>query len=70
MHVDPGVSWVEGVPLDARGEPRQVRGEAQGVPGLYFVGLHFLYAMSSSMLHGVGRDARFVAERVAARAAA
>jgi putative flavoprotein involved in K+ transport len=67
---EPGFSWVEGMPRDAHGEPRQVRGEAQGTPGLYFVGLHFLYAMSSSMLHGVGRDAQFVAERVAARAAA
>lgn len=66
----PGFSWVEGVHLDAHGEPRQVRGEAQDVPGLYFVGLHFLYAMSSSMLQGVGRDARFVAERIAARVAA
>ena len=26
-------------------------------PGLYFVGLHFLYSMSSEMIHGVGRDA-------------
>ena len=26
-------------------------------PGLYFVGQHFLYAMSSAMIHGVGRDA-------------
>jgi putative flavoprotein involved in K+ transport len=38
------------------------------MPGLYFVGLHFLYAMSSSMLNGVGRDAKFVAERIAERA--
>jgi len=67
---DPGFSWVEDVPLDAHGEPRQVRGEAQGMPGLYFVGLHFLYAMSSSMIHGLGRDAQFVAERIAARVTA
>jgi len=65
---EPGFSWVEGVPLDAHGEPRQVRGAAEGMPGLYFVGLHFLYAMSSSMLNGVGRDAKFVAERIAERA--
>jgi hypothetical protein len=31
------------------------------------VGLTFLYAMSSSMIHGVGRDAKFVAERIAER---
>jgi putative flavoprotein involved in K+ transport len=37
-------------------------------PGLYFVGLHFLYAFSSTMIHGVGRDAERIASHVAARA--
>jgi putative flavoprotein involved in K+ transport len=36
---------------------------------LYFVGLLFLYAMSSSMIHGVGRDAEHVAELVSSRQA-
>jgi putative flavoprotein involved in K+ transport len=36
-------------------------------PGLYFVGLLFLYAMSSSMIHGVGRDAEYVADLIASR---
>jgi len=36
-------------------------------PGLYFVGLHFQYAMSSTMIHGVGRDARRVTEHLAGR---
>ena len=36
-------------------------------PGLCFVGLHFLYAMSSSMIHGVGRDAEYLAEYIAGR---
>jgi hypothetical protein len=31
-------------------------GVVTGQPGLYFVALHFLYAMSSTMIHGVGRD--------------
>jgi putative flavoprotein involved in K+ transport len=35
-------------------------------PGLSFVGLHFLHAMSSAMIHGVGRDAEYIAERIAA----
>jgi putative flavoprotein involved in K+ transport len=30
-------------------------------PGFYFVGAHFLYAMSSTMVHGVGRDAARIA---------
>jgi putative flavoprotein involved in K+ transport len=42
----------------------------EGEPGLYFVGLHFLYAMSSTMIHGVGRDARYVAEHIASRSRA
>ena len=37
------------------------------VPGFYFVGLHFLHAMSSSMIQGVGRDARRIAAHIAAR---
>jgi putative flavoprotein involved in K+ transport len=66
----PGFSWVKIPVLDAHGEPRQHRGVVAEAPGLYFVGLHFLYAMSSTMIHGVGRDARYVAERIAERLAA
>ena len=36
-------------------------------PGLYFVGLHFLYAFSSTMIHGVGRDADRVASTIEER---
>ncbi|HSB53373.1 MAG TPA: hypothetical protein VLD58_03420, partial [Gemmatimonadales bacterium] len=32
---------------------------------LGFVGLHFLYAMSSGMIHGVGRDAEYLADAIA-----
>ena len=42
-------------------------GITRAEPGLSFVGLHFLYAMSSSMIHGVGRDAEYVAERILER---
>jgi putative flavoprotein involved in K+ transport len=64
----PGFSWVHVPVFDERGKPRQKRGVAEA-PGLYFVGLHFLYAMSSSMIHGVGRDAQYVAERIVERLA-
>jgi len=37
------------------------------VPGLYFVGLHFQYAMSSATLIGIGRDAEFVVNGLRAR---
>jgi len=63
----PGFSWIEVPVFDANGEPRHDRGVARYEPGLYFVGLHFLYAMSSTMIHGVGRDANHVAEVIARR---
>ena len=31
------------------------------------IGLNFLYAMSSTMIHGVGRDARHVVDAIARR---
>jgi len=61
-----GFSWIHVPVFDEHGSPRQKRGVAEP-PGLYFVGLHFLYAMSSSMIHGVGRDAQYVAERIVER---
>jgi len=41
------------------------RGIARSVPGLYFVGLLFLYSVTSDVLPGVGRDAKRVAKHVA-----
>jgi putative flavoprotein involved in K+ transport len=64
---EPGFDWIDLPILGERGEPSQDRGVAREEPGLYFVGLHFEYAMSSVMIHGVGRDARRVAETIAAR---
>lgn len=66
----PGFSWIDLPVLDERGEPRHRAGVVDGAPGLYFVGLHFLYAMSSAMIHGVGRDAERIARTVAARTGA
>jgi putative flavoprotein involved in K+ transport len=37
------------------------------VPGLYFVGLNFLYSVSSTMIHGAARDAEYVARAVVRR---
>jgi putative flavoprotein involved in K+ transport len=66
----PGLSWIDLPVFDEDGEPRHERGVVAGEPGLYFVGLHFLYAFSSTMIHGVGRDAQHVAEAIAARSKA
>ncbi len=64
---NPGFSWIDLPILEADGEPRHERGVVPGESGLYFVGLHFLYAMSSTMIHGVGRDAEYLAEVIQKR---
>jgi putative flavoprotein involved in K+ transport len=65
---DPGFSWLDLPVFGADGEPRHTAGIVEEEPGLFFVGLHFLYAFSSGMIHGVGRDAARIAGVVAARA--
>jgi putative flavoprotein involved in K+ transport len=64
----PGLEWID-LPIakDAHGDPVQWRGVVPSEPGLYFVGLHFLYAFSSTMIHGIARDARHVADAVIRR---
>jgi putative flavoprotein involved in K+ transport len=64
---EPGFSWIHLPVLEASG-PRHERGIVPDQPGLFFVGLHFLYSMSSTMIHGVGRDAERIAAAIAARA--
>ncbi|MBV9994271.1 MAG: NAD(P)-binding domain-containing protein [Caulobacteraceae bacterium] len=63
----PGFAWIRLPVFGPAGEPLHERGVAKGQPGLYFLGLDFLYAMSSTMIHGVGRDARRLAEIIAGR---
>jgi putative flavoprotein involved in K+ transport len=41
------------------------RGVVSSEPGLYFVGLLFLYAVASSLVGGVGRDAEHIARHIA-----
>jgi putative flavoprotein involved in K+ transport len=64
----PGFSWIDLPIFDDHAEPRHEGGVVLDAPGLYFVGLHFLYSMSSTMIHGVGRDAARIVEAIAARA--
>jgi putative flavoprotein involved in K+ transport len=63
---EPGFGWIDLPVFDGHGEPVQTRGITTVEPRLGFVGLHFLYAMSSAMIHGVGRDAEYLAARIAA----
>lgn len=62
----PGFSWID-IPVFGEREPLHRRGVVESAPGLYFVGLDFLYAFSSTMIHGVGRDAGYVVRDLATR---
>lgn len=64
----PGFSWIDLPIFDEQGEPQHEGGVVTTQPGLYFVGLHFLYSFSSTMIHGVGRDARRIVEVLSKRA--
>jgi putative flavoprotein involved in K+ transport len=56
--------WITFPCLGADGWPDQKEGVATGVPGLYFVGLPFLWSFSSMLIGGVGRDAESVARHI------
>lgn len=60
-------SWIDLPIHESDHEPRHEGGTVPGQPGLFFLGLHFLRAMSSAMIHGVGRDADHIAELIADR---
>jgi putative flavoprotein involved in K+ transport len=45
--------------------PKHIRG-ATSVPGLYFLGLPWLYKWKSAFLFGVGEDAQHLATQIAA----
>lgn len=62
----PGFSWID-LPVLGPKEPLHRRGIVESEPGLYFIGLKFLYAVSSEQIQGVGRDADYIAGKIAAR---
>jgi putative flavoprotein involved in K+ transport len=64
----PGFEWID-LPVLGDIEPLHEGGIVKSQPGLYFVGLHFLYALSSVMIHGVSRDAERIVKEIANRAA-
>jgi putative flavoprotein involved in K+ transport len=65
----PDFSWIDLPVFGENGnEPRHHRGVVANQPGLYFVGLFFLYAMSSGFLPGVDRDAQHIVHAILAGA--
>ncbi|MGA9533940.1 MAG: hypothetical protein WBR18_14565 [Anaerolineales bacterium] len=59
-------SWVNFSIFDEYGYPKHQRG-VTSVPGLYFLGLHWLYTIKSGLLSGVGADAAHIAEHMESR---
>ena len=55
--------WIDLPVLDQRGFPRYERG-VTAVPGLYFVGLHWLNTWGSGLFYQVGRDAEYVVDHL------
>jgi putative flavoprotein involved in K+ transport len=64
---DPGYTWIRLPVFGEDGLPKHESGVATGEPGLYFIGLPFIYSFSSTMIHGVGRDAERIARVIAGR---
>lgn len=60
----PDFSWID-LPVFGESEPIHHRGIVANEPGLYFLGLSFLYALSSGFLPGIGRDAEHIAKHIA-----
>ena len=67
----PGFSWIDLPAIrDETQQPNHHRGVMEETPGLYFVGLKFLHSVSSEQIHGVGRDAAYIADAIEAQRAA
>ena len=64
---EPGFSWIDLPVFGSNGQPVHTRGVVENEPGLYFIGLHYLFSMSSTMIHGAARDAEYIAKMIVAR---
>jgi putative flavoprotein involved in K+ transport len=60
--------WIDLPIFGDDGWPCQDRGVIAAAPGLYFLGLPFMYSFTSALIGGVGRDAAHVAEQIAIHA--
>lgn len=64
----PGFDWIDLPGVGPEG-PVHDRGIVEDEPGLYFLSLKFLYSVSSEQIHGVERDADYIAEAIQTRRA-
>jgi putative flavoprotein involved in K+ transport len=58
--------WIDLPVFNGRGQPAHVRGVTP-VPGVYFLGLPWLYTWGSGRFSGIARDAGYLAEHIEAR---
>jgi putative flavoprotein involved in K+ transport len=58
--------WVEVPVFDGKGYPGHDRG-ITAVPGLYFLGLPWLYTWGSGRFSGIARDAHYLADAIATK---
>jgi putative flavoprotein involved in K+ transport len=58
--------WIDLPVFGDDGQPQHYRGVVESEPGLYFLGLRFLYSLSSDVLPGRGRDAEYIAKHIGA----
>lgn len=65
----PDYGWIDLPIFAADGYPVHRRGVVEQAPGLYFLGLPFQTAITSSLLSGIGRDAGFIVRQITARSA-
>jgi putative flavoprotein involved in K+ transport len=61
----PDFGWIDIELPTENSYPLHRRGIVEEVPGLYFLGLQFLYSLSSALVGGVGRDALYIADHIA-----
>jgi putative flavoprotein involved in K+ transport len=57
--------WIDLPVFGENGQPVHDRGVVASEPGLYFVGLVFLYSLSSDVLPSRMRDAKYIAKHIA-----
>jgi putative flavoprotein involved in K+ transport len=60
----PNYDWIDLSLQTRNGLPVHDRGIVESCPGLYFIGLLFLYSLSSALVGGVGRDAKHIVQHI------